>query len=140
MQRFYSRQTGCTYLEGIHTELPADAKEITEKRFLAVLATPVDGKVIGHDSKGLPILIDPPAEQLAALARGWRDAEIGRIQWLRDRHLDQQAAEIGTTLEPAQFTELLTYIQALRDWPLSPEFPTEGSRPVTPTWITQQIQ
>lgn len=59
MKRFYSKTTGCTYLEGFST-IPADAVEITEQLYLDVIACPVAGKVRSHDSSGLPILIDPP--------------------------------------------------------------------------------
>jgi hypothetical protein len=60
MQRFYSQQTGNTYLQGIH-QIPDGAKAITEARYLAVIANPEPGKIRSHDAEGLPILIDPPA-------------------------------------------------------------------------------
>ena len=138
MQRFYSRQTGCTYLEGVHVNMPSDATKLTEQRFIEVLAAPVEGKVVGHDSKGLPVLVDLPPEQLAALARGWRDAEISRVQWLRDRHIDQQNSGIEQTLSADQFVELLAYVQALRDWPASGAFPSAESRPAPPLWLSEQ--
>lgn len=39
MQRYYSPQTGCTYLNGIHT-LPLDAVPISEEHYLAVIGNP----------------------------------------------------------------------------------------------------
>lgn len=57
--RFYSRSTGCTYLKGIHTDLPEDAIEIPEQRYLDVIAKRPRDKVIDHDLGGLPILVDP---------------------------------------------------------------------------------
>lgn len=60
MQRFYSKQTGTTYLEGIH-QIPADAVKITEARYQQVIANPDPEKIRSHDANGLPILIDPPA-------------------------------------------------------------------------------
>lgn len=60
MQRFYSQETGTTYLQGIHL-IPAGAVEITEARYLEVIANPSPGKIRSHDASGLPILIDPPA-------------------------------------------------------------------------------
>ncbi|MCP1489322.1 hypothetical protein J3D48_005635 [Pseudomonas fluorescens] len=60
MQRFYSASTGTTYLSSIHTTMPADAKPISDERYLQVIANPAPQKVRGHDLDGLPILIDPP--------------------------------------------------------------------------------
>lgn len=60
MQRFYSQETGTTYLQGIH-QIPEGAKAITEARYQEVIANPAPGKVRSHDAEGLPILIDPPA-------------------------------------------------------------------------------
>lgn len=62
--RYYSKSTGCTYLEGVHTEIPVDAVEISEDRYLSVLANPSLGKVRSHDADGLPILIEPPVYEL----------------------------------------------------------------------------
>jgi hypothetical protein len=59
MQRFYSKETGTTYLQGIH-QIPADAVVIPEARYQEVIANPAPGKVRSHDADGLPILIDPP--------------------------------------------------------------------------------
>lgn len=60
MQRYYSKEKGSTYFQGMH-ELPSDAQPIDEARYLAVIANPAPGKIRSHDADGLPILIDPPA-------------------------------------------------------------------------------
>lgn len=58
--RHYSKETGNTYLQGIH-QIPEGAKAITEARYQEVIANPAPGKIRSHDAEGLPILIDPPA-------------------------------------------------------------------------------
>ncbi|MFK4072736.1 phage tail protein [Ectopseudomonas khazarica] len=60
MQRYYSQETGNTYLQGIH-QVPAGAVPITEAKYQEVIANPAPGKIRSHDANGLPILIDPPA-------------------------------------------------------------------------------
>lgn len=60
MQRYYSQETGNTYLQGIH-QVPAGAVPITEAKYQEVIANPAPGKIRSHDAQGLPILIDPPA-------------------------------------------------------------------------------
>ncbi|WP_252090590.1 phage tail assembly chaperone [Pseudomonas sp. MWU13-3659] len=71
------------------------------------------------------------------IERDWRDRELASTIWLRDRHRDQ--SEIGTqsNLGTEQFHALLTYLQALRDWPQSDEFPDAGKRPVAPDFINE---
>lgn len=83
----------------------------------------------------------PPArEQLEAAEREWRDASVNAVLWLRERHRDEQDLQRSTTLTPAQFAELLNYLQALRDWPQSAAFPVIERRPVAPPWIAEQTQ
>lgn len=143
MQRFYSRATGCTYLEGLHVSMPKDAVRISEDRYMAVIASPPLGKVRDHDAAGLPVLIEPPpasADDLAEQERQWRDAGLLAVTWLRDRHRDQLDIGAETTLTPGQFGELLVYMQALRDWPQAEAFPAVEQRPAPPPWIAEQSQ
>lgn len=79
-------------------------------------------------------------DQSAVTERAWRDTELASLIWLRDRHRDQ--LEIGgeTTLTAEQFNELLVYMQALRDWPQSTDFPDSQHRPTAPDWIAEQTQ
>lgn len=141
--RKYSQTTGTCYIVGLHTVIPLDAVDIPNERYEQVIANPVPGKVRSHDADGLPILIDPPpatADELAAAERRWRDAEIESLRWLRERHRDEVDSARPTTLTAEQSGELLDYVQALRDWPLSLDFPSAEFRPVAPPWIAEQTQ
>jgi hypothetical protein len=143
MKRYYSQTTQTTYVSGIHAEMPDDAIEITDKRYEEVIVNPANGKARSHDDKGLPILVDPlplTVDVLSAQERLWRDSEIERVKWLRERHRDQLDIGEQTTLMPEQFSELLTYIQVLRDWPQSPDFPDSQHRPERPLWIAGLIE
>ncbi|MFW9082407.1 phage tail protein [Pseudomonas sp. P2757] len=140
MKTFYSQSQGCTYLEGLHAVMPADAVPIDMDRMLLVIGNPEPGKVRAHDESGLPVLVDPPVEYLAEAERSWRDEEIQRVLWLRERHRDEMDRGRDTTLSVDQFGELLDYIQLLRDWPARAEFPDKESRPVTPEWVANQAE
>ncbi|MDR6956598.1 hypothetical protein J2W43_000561 [Pseudomonas brassicacearum] len=142
MKRYYSQTTGCSYLLGLHTSMPEDAVEIPEELFLSVICNPPPGMVRTHDEKGLPCLVDAPepTQDLEAQERVWRDNELSGVLWLRERHRDQLEIESPTTLTTEQFNELLVYLQALRDWPQSPDFPDSQNRPKAPAWIAEQIQ
>ncbi|WP_421547933.1 phage tail assembly chaperone [Pseudomonas sp. QD4] len=72
--------------------------------------------------------------------RNWRDSTLALVMWLRDRHRDQTELEVVTTLAGAQFKELLVYMQALRDWPQSPDFPDPLYRPLAPPWVVEQTE
>lgn len=141
--RLYSPSTGCTYLPAIHGEnIPGDAVEISEGVFELVIANPVPGKVRAHDDKGLPYLVDAPVvvPDPGAIERAWRDTELSSVMWLRDRHRDQLDIGTETTLAAEQFAGLLVYMQELRDWPQSPDFPDSQHRPTAPDWIAEQVQ
>ncbi|UVJ45547.1 phage tail assembly chaperone [Pseudomonas sp. LS1212] len=123
-----------------------------------------DGLVVGFatgDSLGEPIPADLPVgfgwrfedgefipaadqpiskEALASAERAWRDGRVDATEWLVTRHRDEQDLQRETTLTPEQFTELLTYRQALRDWPQTETFPDAQNRPVEPPWIAEQTQ
>lgn len=85
-------------------------------------------------------LLDEQSKVLSeqASARAWRDAQIVSVQWLRDRYRDESELELDHTLTPEQYKQLLVYLQALRDWPLSDTFPSRDGRPQQPDWIAEQ--
>jgi Phage tail assembly chaperone protein len=76
-----------------------------------------------------PVL--PTALQMASMKRNFL---IQSCEWMRFRHSDEKALSLSTTLSDAQYTQLLTYIQALRAcmngvtdattivWPTAPSF------------------
>lgn len=68
-------------------------------------------------------------------ARIWRDSEVTASQWLVERHRDQTDAGTTTTLTTAEYSALLVYRQALRDWPTATDFPADSSKPTAPDWL-----
>lgn len=142
MKRFYSPSTGTTYLVGMHSVLPADVVELSEDLYLSVIGNPEPGKIRVHDDSGLPYLVDAPEPSidLPSQERSWRDAQLSAVMWLRERHRDQVENGVVATLNNDEFKELISYIQLLRDWPQSPNFPDSQYRPVAPLWITEQTQ
>ena len=139
MKRFYSASTQASYFQGMHASMPADAVEIPEALYLAVIGNPGPGKIRAHDENGLPYLVNSPVLIPAPTAqeREWRDTQLASVMWLRERHRDQVEIKVPTTLTTEQFEELLVYIQALRDWPQSPAFPNPEERPTEPTWLSE---
>ncbi|NWD56287.1 tail fiber assembly protein [Pseudomonas veronii] len=139
---YYARTTGGFYDDEVHQAIPSDAVKITQDQRVELLKGEAEGRIISSDKKGLPILVDrePPSDEiLIAQARQWRDIEINSLNWLRERNRDEVDAGRPTTLTSAQFGELLDYIQQLRDWPASADFPSMDARPLAPAWIAGQI-
>lgn len=141
--RKYSKSTETSYIVGLHPNIPSDAVEISDECYERVIGNPEPGKVRSHDLSGLPILIDPPPatqDQLANIERLWRDDQIRRLRWLRERHRDEVDSARPTTLTTEQSGELLDYVQALRDWPVAADFPRSERRPAPPSWVAGETQ
>lgn len=75
------------------------------------------------------------APALTNKERAWRDSALLEVRWLRERHRDEQDLQRNTTLSSDQFSELLGYMQHLRDWPQSALFPDFEHRPIPPIWL-----
>ncbi|MHA6159495.1 phage tail assembly chaperone [Pseudomonas sichuanensis] len=114
------------------TELPyAYAADGSQDAFiLPGLALMTGAEVQAHIER-----VTAPPVPTADSERQWRDTELAALVWLRDRHRDQLEIGAVTTLTVEQFTDLLVYMQKLRDWPQSEGFPMVEQRPVPPEWI-----
>ena len=116
--------------------------EISEARRDALLAEESTGKVLKPDTNGFPIAMfaaPPTGAQLAERERVWRDTELASVMWLRERHRDQLEIEAPTSINREQFRELLHYMQELRDWPQSADFPNGQKRPAAPLWVNGEL-
>lgn len=123
MKRFYSQSTGSTYLLGLHKSMPQDAVEISDARFQSVIASPVAGKVRGHDAEGLPILIDPPPpppptrEQVEALRlRAYAEPQTGSDRYFAEAQRMQVMGEDGWEGVRAAGVARFEAIQSLYPW------------------------
>lgn len=124
-------------IKGLHV-IPDGATQVDEDLWQRLINETDGIWTLGGDgsiTKGPLPVVDP---DYAAIERQWRDSEIEAIKWLRERHRDQLDLSLPTTLTAAQFTELLDYLQLLRDWPQAKKFPDQKCRPATPAWIADQ--
>ena len=124
------------------SQIPADAIGVSTQQCTELVVGISRGLIVRVTEGGLLELVEPPIDpQVVALTeRAWRDGVLTSAAWLRDRHRDQLEIGAPTTLTAEQFEELLVYMQALRDWPQSPEFPDSTHRPIAPTWLEEQAQ
>lgn len=83
---------------------------------------------------------DAPGDDQQTAERNWRTVELASTEWVVMRHRDELDMGRSTTLTDEQYNELLTYRQALRDWPLAAGFPDTSQRPVAPNWLAEQTE
>ncbi|OLS59609.1 phage tail assembly chaperone [Pseudomonas putida] len=138
----FSVSTECFYDPKIHEQIPDDAIEVTLEEFQQLSTERNAGKRIVYEGGKLLVMEREPVvlsqEEIEAKERVWRDSAIADAQWLRDRHRDELELGLTTTLTAERFTELLVYLQALRDWPQSASFPEIEERPVSLPWMLKQ--
>lgn len=123
-------------------QIPTDAIAVTELQRRELLAGISRGLLAQMSEDGSLELVEPPVDPdaVALAERAWRDGVLTSAAWLRDRHRDQLEIGAPTTLSAEQFEGLLVFMQALRDWPQSPEFPDNKHRPIIPIWLDDQVQ
>lgn len=112
--------------------------EISAERHLSLLDAGSAGKWVRPGANGAPEITDPlppDDEVLKEKERAWRNAELQAYEWLVTRHRDEQDLNQANTLTAQQFVELLSYRQALREWPQSDSFFNEELRPARPDWL-----
>lgn len=134
-----AREVIAHLIEGLH-EIPSGAALIDAERWYEVTQ---DIGCTWHLSSEGVLSKHPkndPQEDPARFEREWRDTELATVRWLRERHRDQQEIGFDTALSDTQFKELLVYIQTLRDWPQSSDFPDSAHRPIAPRWIADQTE
>lgn len=77
----------------------------------------------------MPRNIQGTQEQRLALRKSF----LAATDWISIRHKDQVDQGVPTSLTPEQMLEVLTYRQALRDWPVSGDY--NESFPGKPSFI-----
>lgn len=112
-----------------------DHNDLAERGYLEVPVAP-ESTAYHWDAEQQAFFLPPSPDA----EREWRDGELAEMMALRDRHRDQLEISVTTTLTSEQYTELLVYMQALRDWPQAEAFPDSAQRPVAPPWIADQTQ
>ena len=70
---------------------------------------------------------------IAQARKAQRVSFLDSTDWMCRRQDDQAHLGIPTTLSEEQFTELLDYRQALRDWPVSGNY--QDPFPAKPGWM-----
>ena len=123
--------------------MPDEVREVSVEVFERMLRVREQGGRVIPDEDGLPIAAPPllpTSEELAEKERRWRDRVISTTEWIVTRHRDEVDMGQETMITPEQFSELLRYRQALRDWPTVEGFPNVDLRPNPPGWLADQTE
>ncbi|EJN18667.1 tail fiber assembly protein [Pseudomonas sp. GM80] len=140
---FSSRSERGFYDAAIHTVMPTDVVEISAGYHVELLAGQSAGKVIEWGDDGYPVLVEPQQpgpDELAAVARDWRDRQLTLTDPLVSRHRDEIEEGGPTSITAEQYAELQAYRRQLRDWPEGGQFPLDDHRPIAPLWMTGPLQ
>lgn len=142
MTVFFCAETGGFYPEEPYGDaVGKECVELSQEAYQALRDEIDQGKEI-KAVNGWPQAFERviPPDQLIVFERNWRDSEIRSTEWLVARHREEQELELAPTLNAEQFPMLLSYRQALRDWPQASSFPSSESRPIAPLWLAEQSQ
>lgn len=138
---YFSPATSGFYHSDLHGKnIPADAFELSEGEYCAVVSNAPAGTVLSLNSQGRPERVILAGQTTDSIERAWRDKALELTQWLVLRDAEELEMGEGTTLRSEEFKQLLAYRQALRDWPNNPEFPDARSRPIEPDWLEDLLQ
>ncbi|MCF5056837.1 phage tail protein [Pseudomonas proteolytica] len=150
MKFYFSPSTTTFFRSDIHGEpgsddcsMPDEVREVSVEVFERMLRVREQGGRVIPDEDGLPIAtppLPPTSEELAEKERRWRDRVISTTEWIVTRHRDEVDMGQETMITPEQFSELLRYRQALRDWPTVEGFPNVDLRPNPPGWLADQTE
>lgn len=148
MKFFFSPSITAFFRSDIHGEpdsddnsLAPDAVEIPSEMYEQMqLVREQGGRVIaGRGGKPIAAPPIPPTDaEKAEKERLWRDRQLTTTEWVVTRHRDEVDMAMKTTITTQQFSGLLKYRQALRDWPTVEGFPSEDLRPNAPDWLADQ--
>jgi len=150
MKFYFSPSTTTFFRSDIHGEpgsddcsMPDEVREVSVEVFERMLRVREQGGRVVPDEDGLPIAAPPllpTSEELADKERRWRDRVISTTEWIVTRHRDEVDMGQETMITPEQFSEVLRYRQALRDWPTVEGFPNVDLRPNPPLWLADQAE
>ncbi|MCI4604081.1 hypothetical protein [Pseudomonas fluorescens] len=74
------------------------------------------------------------------LARLWAETSLQNTEALVSQYRDARDLEGPTPITAEQFTGLLTWRQAVREWPKAKRYPAESSRPNAPQWLSAVLK
>jgi len=136
MNYMYSKTTNQFYIPGVHGDIPPDATVCSADVVRRVLSEIRHGFALSPAANGDPAVVEFAAslDELMEAARLRRDAVISSTMWIVERHRDQLELGIETSISTEKYTELLTYHQALRDWPARLGWP-DIDMPQSPEWL-----
>ena len=150
MKFYFSPSVTAFYRSDISGELgsdecsmPDDVLEVSSELFERLSRVREQGGRVVPDENGIPIAAPallPTSEERAEKERRWRDLVISTTEWIVTRHRDEVDMGQETMITPEQFSELLRYRQALRDWPTVDGFPNVDLRPNPPGWLADQSE
>lgn len=102
--------------------------------FEAVTQYLKDGGESSPYSEDIVVKADP-----LVLAKYWVEVQIKASENIVSQYRDARDMEDELPITSTQFTALLNWRKAVRDWPKSELYPQEDSKPITPDWLVKVL-
>lgn len=131
--KYFSQTTNGFYSDEINgDEIPDDAVEITDEKWMELLNGQGVGKVIAANETGYPVLLDPPPltkDELIALAEAKRQQLLDAANVITADWRTELALGIISDEDKAKLTDWMLYIKEIKTtditasdfkWPTSP--------------------
>jgi len=74
------------------------------------------------------------------LARLWAETSLQKTETLVAQYRDARDLGGDLPITAEQFTALLNWRQAVRDWPRAKRYPAESTQPKAPAWLSAVLQ
>lgn len=131
--KLYSKRTNGFYDENISDEIPDDAVEITDDKWMELLNGQGEGKVISAGENGYPVLTDPPPpshEQLIAIAETEKKSRLDHAMYVTAMWRTELQLGIISDADKSRLTAWIGYHKAVQsvdtqsapdiEWPSEP--------------------
>lgn len=116
--KYYSNETNGFYDSEINgDDIPQDAVEINDEKWIELLNGQSDGKIISADDNGYPVLIAPPPlthEQHVAIAESQKQILIAEASQKTQLWQTQLMLGIITEEDKASLKEWMLYVQEVQ--------------------------
>ncbi|MFA7399234.1 MAG: DUF4376 domain-containing protein [Sideroxydans sp.] len=97
---FYSEKTGGFYDRAIHgNNIPADAVDVPDAEYSALMEAQEQGKYIQSNANGYPVAVSPPPPTAAELLAAAKDAQISTIEAAYTAAVSADIAYLSTTFQ-----------------------------------------
>ena len=132
---FYAKSTNGFYIKEIHGDnIPDDAVDIDDNSYIELINTQSNGRHIGSDKNGYPILVDRQSissEENKTFVRRERNRRVlcaidAQLKYEREQESISRSISVSNPMLESDYVLVLQYMQDMFDIPQQSGFPWNG--------------